>query len=323
MKDVLFVSWVAHRRTREICMRLQLPLVELISKDRGVVRYAKLLADTCKILWRRRPGVVLVQSPSIVLALSAVLLRPFLRFLLVMDAHNEAVEPYLHPTPFVRALTHWLLRKADRVIVTNSPLATFVRSRSGQPIVLPDPLPSPPSDLRYLDLGSAFRVAVIATFAEDEPVDAILGAAARLGPSYQFYVTGNSGLLSSKLRSAAAPNVTFTGYLSEHDYWNLIHSCDAVMDLTLMPNCLVCGAYEAAAVEKPLLLSDNGASADVFSGLGEFVDNTPTGIAAGLERLRENLPRIQASFAANRCHLEERWNQGARELTEFIASRAG
>ena len=37
-----------------------------------------------------------------------------------------------------------------------------------------------------------------------------------------------------------------------------------MLDLTLKPNCLVCGAYEALALQKPMVLTGNPATRDLF-----------------------------------------------------------
>jgi glycosyl transferase family 4 len=318
-----FLTWIVHRRTRELCAHLDIELAEIISAKRGIRRYLELIPRTIGFLRAKRPAVLLVQSPSMVLAVLCVLLRPWFGFKLVFDAHNEAVEPYLHPSAAVRAVTYWLLRKADRVIVTNGQLATIVARHRGKPISLPDPPPKPPH-AAVRPLPGSFRVTVISTFAGDEPLPAVLSAARALRePGFHFFVTGNPAKLDPSLRDAIPDNVTLTGFLAEPDYWSLLASSDAVLDLTTMDNCLVCGAYEAIAVDKPLVLSANAASIETFSGFAQFADNTAEGTQAALVRLRSEhsamiraMPELKAAFA-------RKWAEQAAVLRSFIAQGSG
>ena len=84
----LAVSWEQHRRMRELCDGLGLELVVLTTRHRGLARYALLSVRTVALLGRRRPDVLLIQNPSLVLAALTLLLRPLLGFRLVVDAHN-------------------------------------------------------------------------------------------------------------------------------------------------------------------------------------------------------------------------------------------
>lgn len=319
MQDACFLTWIEHRRTRELCRRLDLELVELISEKRGLRRYLELVPKTITFLRRRRPSALAVQTPSIVLSVLALLARPWLGFRLVLDAHNEAIEPYLHRAWPARAVTYWLIRAANRVIVSNRQLAEIVKQRQGIPIVLMDPLPSPPETTRTR-LSSRYSAVVISTFAGDEPIDAIFAAARIAGDDFQFFVTGNADKLPVAVRQKMPPNTTLTGYLADADYWSLLASVDVVIDLTTMDNCLVCGAYEAIAVGKPLVLSNNAASISAFAGFAEFTDNRPHDIAAAIMRVRDRHESLQAAIPGLRTEFDARWTAQSRLLRDFLAS---
>ena len=228
-----FLTWIAHRRTRELSRRLNIPLFELVSAHRGIRRYLELIPRTVHLLFSQRLQVVVVQSPSIVLAALAMMLRPQLGYQLIIDAHNEAVEPFLHRSPLMVAVTRWLLRTADRVIVTNDYLAQVITRHKGRPLVLTDPLPAtPPMAARAA--SDTFRVVVISTYADDEPFGEIVEAARVIGGEYRFFVTGNPGKFADSLRQSLPPNLTLTGFLKDDDYWQLLASSDVVLDLTKM-----------------------------------------------------------------------------------------
>jgi len=318
MSNVLFLTWIQHRRTRHLCERLDLPLAELISRHRGLRRYLELTTRTIKTLYTRRPRVLIAQSPSVVLALLCLIFRPLLRYRLIIDAHNEAVEPYLHPSAIMRGLTRLLIKRSDLIIVTNEQLAAAVIEQGGRPLILPDGIPTPPAVTRK-ELAGRFKVVLISTFAGDEPFDVVVDAMRKMGSDIHLYVTGNPSKLPVEVRQSLPSNMTLTGFLDEDDYWSTLASADAVMDLTTMKNCLVCGAYEAVAVQRPLLLSRNDASVELFSDFAVFTENTVKGLTEALSALWNQHQDIHDAMADSRLRFEEKWNRRANELLRFIA----
>jgi hypothetical protein len=319
MSEVLALSWFEHRRTRELCAGLNIDLEVLVTPTRGLRRYLLLSARTVRLLLRRRPRVVVAQNPSLVLNILCTLLRRTLGFRLIVDAHNEAVEPHENPQPSIRWLSRWVIRHADLTIVTNRQLAVEVQRQGGRPFVLPDRIPRPPAGAAR-PLGDAFNVVLIATFAKDEPVGAIFEAV-RDG-ALQLFVTGNPRKLRADVAARAPSNVHFTGFLAEPDYWSVLRGADAVIDLTLKPDCLVCGAYEALALGHPMLLSDNAASMELFGEAALYTDNSPADIRAELERLQREQTTLRAAASRKARELAERWEMSAQALATQLASDA-
>lgn len=307
MKDIIFITWFSHRRTSEICNYFDIPLMELISVHRGLRRYIELSKRTWTLLQRERPRILLVQSPSVVLALVTLFWKRWFRYRLVIDAHNEAVEPFSNAFIIMRWITNLLLRYADRTIVTNPQLAKIVFKHGGVPLVLPDRIPIIPEQIPKFIVSEKFNVAVIATFASDEPIDQIISAANELNSGYHFYVTGSLNKIPENLRNSAPENITFCGFLTEHEYWALLKSCDIVMDLTLKDNCLVCGAYEALAVGTPMILSDNPACVDLFKGIAYFTGNTVESIKHCLEKALLSIDMLRYQLMQQRPVLEKKW----------------
>jgi len=310
---VVFLTWFRHRRTTEIASHLGIPLLELTTSRRGISRYAELTARTAGTLFRIRPRVVIVQSPSLVLSIVALALRPFLRYRLLVDAHNEAVEPYLNTSRLVRGLTDWVLRKADNIIVTNDPLARKVRERNGKPLVLFDRIPATPS-LAARSRAENFHAVVISTFAGDEPIAVILEAAREIGATVTFSMTGNSAKMPQQLRKLVPPNVTLTGFLDEPDYWSLLATCDVVIDLTTMEDCLVCGAYEALSVGTPLILSSNQASLQLFHDAALFTDNTAASLVAAIRQSMQERGALKAQSISARARIDRLWDTCAAQV---------
>jgi glycosyltransferase involved in cell wall biosynthesis len=281
VNGIAFLTWSSHRRTSGLAAAVGIELLEVISARRGAARHLELVVRTVRLLCTRSLRVIVAQNPSIVLVTLLVWLRPLRRYRLVVDAHNEAITPFVHDVAIVRALSRWLLRRADLTIVTNAELAERVRQGRGRPFVLPDPLPVPPPDLPA-EAGRPPYVVVVCTFAPDEPLAEIF-AAARALPDVQFKVTGNARRCAPALLAAKPANVELTGFLDERSYWALLAASVAVVDLTGMPDCLVCGAYETLALGVPMILSDNPAGRRLFGQVAAFTDTSPAGIAAAIE----------------------------------------
>jgi glycosyltransferase involved in cell wall biosynthesis len=306
------------RRTQELCAGLDLELVVLKTRWQGPLRYLVLGTRTVTLLVRRRARVLLVQNPSLILAALAVVLRALLGYRLIVDAHNEAVEPYVNRQRWVKWLARWVIRKADLTIVSNRQLAALVDRCGGRSFTLPDPIPVLPAALPTRALDGPFNVVLIATHARDEPIAEIFDAVREM--DVHLYVTGNPRRMAPAVAARAPHNVRFTGFLSDGDYWALLRSADAIIDLTLMDDCLVSGAYEALAVGKPMLLSNNRASVELFSGAAAFTDNTPSDIRRGLERLRLSRDDMKVAADLKRGELTERWIASARDLTRIMSA---
>jgi glycosyltransferase involved in cell wall biosynthesis len=310
LPDAVFLTWERHRRTRGLAERLGLRLHEIVSPRVRAHRYWGQLRATLRALRRERPSIVFVQNPSLVLTVFVLGWRAVTRApcTIVMDAHNEAVEPFIRNSKFLRALAHWSIRTADFTIVTNRFLGDKVTALGGRPLVLPDPMPTiVPAPPRVLNSGETVRVLVVATYAKDEPISAILAAAEQLLGRVEFGFTGNSTKLPPGVIASAPANVTFLGFLADDDYWHRMREAHAVLDLTLMDDCLVCGAYEAVALGRPLVLSDTRALVAYFRAGALYCNAQPAAIAAALGRLRDEYGRLSMEIGGLRKLLSDEW----------------
>ena len=100
------------------------------------------------------------------------------------------------------------------------------------------------------------------------------------------YITGNYRKHDPGLPARAPGNVTFTGFLSEQDYVNLLFSADAVLALTTAQCTMLCACYEALAAGKALITSDSSVLREYFDR-AIFVQNTPESIAQGIREFAE------------------------------------
>ena len=68
MPKAIWISWERHRRTSTLAEHFGIPLHTLLYSGPAPVRYLVLSIRTTALLFRERPGVLVVQNPSIVLA---------------------------------------------------------------------------------------------------------------------------------------------------------------------------------------------------------------------------------------------------------------
>jgi glycosyltransferase involved in cell wall biosynthesis len=313
--NIIWITWYTHRRTSSLCDYWNIPLYLVCSQNKTFKR----LFQTCStifLIFTKRPRILIVQNPSLGSTILGLALRPILRYRLVVDAHNEGIQPFLRNGYFIELLTSWLIKKADLTIVTNKWLAYIVNHAGGNAAILPDPLPS--KEYRNLNnyIVNLNLIVVISTFAPDEPLDQLLNAA-NLLPSLEWQITGNSEKCSIP-NDQWPPNAYSTGFLEEEDYWSLLKQAAIVLDLSKMPDCIVCGAYEAISLGKATILSDNRATRELFGNCSILCDNNAESIAhAVLKGL--NMRAMLENSTRNFAHYYDiSWSKQANYLLKRI-----
>lgn len=316
----LWISWSVHRRTTGLCAAWNVPLQIVRSPHTNRLRrWVDRASATFTMLRRYRPEILFVQNPSLALSIFAITTRRFFGFFLVIDAHNEGVRPYDRPGAVVRWVTRRLLKGADLTIVTNPALASDVSAAGGRPLVLPDSLPVPSGLPSKRDVAAP-DVAVIATFRPDEPIEAIMEAAAKM-PYVRFAFSGDASRFRAT-HTGLPSNVQLTGFLPDPAYWKLLAQSRVVCDLTLKPDCLVCGAYEALALAKPMVLSDNPATRQIFGPAAILTGSTPGEIAEALRKALEQREQLEMKARELRQSFPARWQPQSAETWNAIRKAA-
>ena len=315
----LWISWYPHRRTTGLSAAWSIPLEVVTSRHTGLRKWAAQAIKTLRLLRRDRPDVLFVQNPSLGATVLALLVRPWFRYQLVVDAHNEGVRPFIRSGRWIDWLTKQLLKRADFTIVTNAALAKDVRLAGGRPLILPDPLPTP-APINATARVDAADIMVISTFAPDEPLYEILKAAAGM-PDVRFAVTGNPRNLSFQ-GSTLPANVRLTGYLPEDEYWAMLAFARVVVDLTLMPDCLVCGAYESLAAARPMVLSDNEPSRALFGKVAILTRSDSISISNAIRAALAEQDHLEAAARDARAAYHSDWKVQADSIWDEVVSAA-
>ena len=279
------IAWMpVSQRSRTLAERLRFDLA-LVGR-RGFRRawtaplaYPWSALRTLVVLVRRRPRAVIVVAPPFVAPLVVLPIAAVLRARWAVDVHTGALvdRRWRWSVP----LLAWAARRSAAAVVTLPSLAEVLAARDVRTLVLPDPLPRiagpiPPVPAPAERPGPT--VVAVTGWGDDEPLEALVEAARdRL---WHLVLTGRPRRALPTL-----PNVRLAGFLEDDAYIELLVGADAVVVLTRRDETLLSGGWEAIALERPLVMSATPAIRSTFGTSVTLVDDTPTGIAAGIERL--------------------------------------
>jgi len=290
MKKAIWITWEHQIRNRSMAAMLGADLYVICHGGGRFRRYLRCASDTFTVIRKEKPDVVIAQNPSIVLNYLLLLIRCLYRYEFVTDAHFGGVIAFNGNYLFQQALD--LCNKlADLVIVTNKEHAAYVRTIGGTVFVCEDPLP----DLSRYDLGvepTDKTVYFICSFDIDEPYEFVFEAARKLATdNFNFYVSGNYAKV--KIDPTKYPQVNFMGFVSERDFYDRLFRSDVVLDLTERENCLVCGAYEAMAAEKPLVTSERACLKEYFNKGAIFTRHDSSSIVEAVRTAYQERSRLK------------------------------
>lgn len=311
-KQTIWITWEDHRRSRELSRALDAKYALLFYKGSPLVRYVVLSIKTLRLLSQEKPTVVFCQNPSQVLAALLCILKSIFSYVLVVDRHtNFKLHTVNSKNPkwvIFHALSRYSIRRADRTIVTNTPLADVVSGLGGRAIVLPDKLP----ELKYLNktsLKGRINFMFICTFSADEPVQEVCEVFSRLPNDYCLYITGNFKKYKDWESLRGISNIVLLGYLPEKAYQEYLYSCDVTIVLTGQQMTLNCGSYESIVAGKPQIVAESEVIRDYFNLGAIYTELTISSIRnAVLESVR-NSDDLRKQVALLRSAIEVRWTK--------------
>lgn len=286
---IIWLTWEKQIRNRSMSKELAVPLFEVLTERSGYIRYMSCISRTLAILWSEKPNIVICQNPSIVLTILLLGLRGFFRFKVSIDAHFGGIDAS-NGSKASQQILDWCNRVADLVIVTNESHADQVRSLEGRAFVCPDPLPDL-SAYNHLKKEFSKKVFLICSYDVDEPFKEVFKAAELLvSEGFRFFVSGN--YRKARIFPDDHPWLKLLGFVSEEEFYKHLFSSQLVIDLTDNDNCLVCGAYEALAAGKPLILSRKNALQEYFTNGTIFTENQAMDIAVAVRAAYSERERL-------------------------------
>ncbi|MBX3065803.1 MAG: hypothetical protein U0528_09795 [Anaerolineae bacterium] len=324
-RDLVAIVWAPEEvRTELFARRLNATLhhIHFLEYKRPLYapfKYPMQWLKTWQILFKERPNYIYITNPPVFAALCVYLFCAMTGAKFVMDTHPPSL--YSKKWGWSLPLQRWIAKRALMNITDQERFQRMFEEWGAKCMVLEKPPKDAPfSQLTGVVDAGKFEVAVVNTFAEDEPFQPILDAA-NLLPDVEFHITGNLAKANAEQKAAMATapaNCHFTGYLLGDQYWSLLHRSRAVMVLTTFPYSLLGGGQDAMVLNKPAILSDQPALTDYFNKGAVFVENTAEGIAKGVQEVQQ---REQELIRGTQQLLEDRqqkWDTNFRNLTTLV-----
>jgi len=277
-------------------------------------RYIIASAKTLYVLLREQPKVVFVQNPPTMSVMVVWLYARFCGASFIPDSHCSV----FNSRKWRRFL--WIYRYIAKQALTNIAhnhrYVEEIKTWGAHSVNLGS-VPRKMQTTRTYEVRPGFNVVFPCSFQGDEPVAEVIKAAKILS-DVNFYITGNLRRVPHELVESAPPNIIFTGFLPNEDYVARIKACAAVMLLTTRGDTNQSGAYEAIAVNRPIILSDWPLLREIYSKGTVFTNNDSASIFGAVERIRDNYDFYLEQIALLREETMESWERSYKVLSTAI-----
>ena len=273
---------------------------------------------TLFLLFRDRPHCVICMSPPVVALIPVWLYCTILPGRgYIIDYHTAAFSMRIYRRMYF--MQKFFARRAIVNLLTNSHLAAIVTEWGGRVLLVGDVRVRFARIERCRHLRAGFNLVFVSRYSATEPLDVVYDAARRLETEgIHILVTGALEDAPPEAIAERPANVTLTGFLCNEEYAGLLRDADAVMCLCTNDNTMQRGAYEAMAVETPLVLSDWPLLRDTFSSGAVYVDNSAASICNGIRTLRGNLQSYKLGVRELKARRSAAWDATLGQLKVHI-----
>jgi len=319
-KRWMVIAWAPYSRRSEVFareLRATLRCIHYLkfqAPPYAPFKYILQAVRTLQTLFEQRPEVVFVQNPPFVSGLVVSFYCRIARAQYVLDHHSAAFAPIWNWT---QPIQKRLARDAVVNIVTNQHWADVIHSWKAPALVMGDPFADLPPGEQFPIASGLTTMAFVQTFAPDEPLEAVLEAAAQL-PDVHLYVTGDISRRSASFLEGKPHNVTYTGFLPDSQYVGLLRAVDAIIVLTTRDHTLQLGGCEAVSAGKPLIVSDWLFLRQFFSKGAVYVKNSPENICQGIREVQRRKGQLRREIVALRAENRQEWQAKLVELKALV-----
>ncbi|MDQ6883917.1 MAG: glycosyltransferase [Candidatus Dormibacteraeota bacterium] len=283
------------------------------------LRYLSDAVRTWRVLNRSSPRVVIAITPPVFSPLVGWLWCTLYGRVFVVDCHTGTFHSWkwgwAHP------ISRALLGRARAALVHTEEDQALVKGWGAPVLLLPDELP---------ELGEALlqtrslspRIVVAGSLRPDEPVAAVLAAAALL-PEAEVRITGDINRLPASVRLGAPGNASFTGYLPYSEFLGELEAADVVGVFTTNPHIMNRAAFEAIGLGRPLVLSDSPGLRARFGEAGLFCANKPRAMAQTLRRALHEQASLAEKSRGLQVALRTQRESAVAELRLMLEGETG
>jgi len=247
-------------------------------------RYLRDLRISREALATHAPDLVIWQVPPTIAPLvGSVVTGPAARW--GIDMHSGGVN--LGRWRWLLPVLRYRARKATFTVVHNDEIVELMRPWPSPVFVIKNyvvPVHERPKRRARTAIGD---IIVAASGAVDEPLDVVTAAARLLGGDFSILVTGRPETLKRRLaEEPLPPNVRLTGYLPRPVYLDLLASAAMTVCLTSRPATMQLGAWEAASLGCPVVVSDQTVLRRYFTRGARLCQNSGPALADAIASVR-------------------------------------
>lgn len=321
--NVIFIKWFPYDKRNEAiseAIRADCYFIFYFKKRsiwNASLRYLLQFVKSIFLFITIRPKIIFVTNPPIFAVLCAAIYCSISKANFIIDSHAGA---FKGKWAFFSKIHEFVSRKALLAITTNAFHDNIYQKWGVDSYIISDTVTDYPV-VNIKQLRGFFNIVFISSFAPDEPFREVLRAASELRteiPGLFFYVTGNPRNADPGLLKNIPDNLILTGFLPDQDYFDLLHSADAIMVLCAHDNTMQQGAYEAVSVQKPMILSDWSALRSIYTSGTVFVKNNAESIAEGVKKTIHNHQDLKIQMIQLKEKRKIIWDNNCAYLNQLI-----
>jgi glycosyltransferase involved in cell wall biosynthesis len=322
MSERIWISWTRQRRNKGVASGIGAPLYEISYEKYKCFRYVLSIFNTVWVLVKERPKICCAMVPSIFCATLLVLLKGFFRYKLIIDLHTLNIYYLLgegKKRMIYDRLLKYCLDEADLIVVTNGYYAREIGQPFPKMFSLPDRIPEDFGKDRVKENSwNGNRVLCICSYDPDEPYEELFTVATNMS-DIDFFFSGNFHIVEkSGKKLPAQSHIHFTGFLAADKYEELLCRANVILVATKLEGCLCCGAYEALAVGKPLVLSSTQALREYFGEGPIYTGESPKDIEKAIRQALLNQEEITNLVQKRAQELKEDWELKIGSLNALL-----
>lgn len=278
-----------------------------------IIRYLVSSIQTIFILIHKRPLIIFVMAPPTLPVALIYLYSLFSRANYIIDTHSGVFsKKWKTFLPFHK----FFAQKSLVNIVHNSGMERRIKKLGGRTIILGD-VPRILKSGRNFQFRTNFNIVFVCSHHEDEPLSEMLQAAKNLS-DIDFYFTGSPHPNHQSNLFAFDTNIHFTGFLPWADYVALIKGCNIIVCLTKNPDTTQNGAFEAIALERPIITSNWKVLKEVYFQGTKHIDNSANELIHAITAIRSNYNYFLNEIKELKYKRTLIWENNYRVLTSII-----